>query len=329
MATLTATNPTLLDVAKRTDPNGSTADIVEILNETNEILQDMTVLEANDGTGHKTTIRTGLPAAAWRKLNYGVPASKSTTTQVRDTCGMLESYAKVDKALIDMSGDPKGFRLSEDRAFIESMGQTMADTLFYGDTDVNPERFLGLAPRFDDLSGPANADNIITGGGAQDLTSVWLVGWGPRSVHGIFPKGSKAGISARDLGEDTQTLADGSEYQILRTHYKWDLGLTVRDWRYVVRVANVRTTNLTKDAASGADLVDLLTQALEQVPQGTSARWAFYCNRTIKSYLRRQIRNANNVHISMEQVAGKHVMMFDGVPVRRCDALLNTEATIA
>ena len=80
MSTLTATNPTLLDVAKRVDPNGSVADIVEILNETNEILQDMTVLEANDGTGHKTTIRTGLPSSAWRKLNYGVPASKSTTT---------------------------------------------------------------------------------------------------------------------------------------------------------------------------------------------------------------------------------------------------------
>lgn len=40
------------------------------------------------------------------------------------------------------------FRLSEDRAFLEAMNLQQASTLFYGDTTKNPERFLGLGPRF-------------------------------------------------------------------------------------------------------------------------------------------------------------------------------------
>ena len=74
-------NPTLADVIKRTEPGvnggpGKIATIVEMLTETNEILQDMTYVEGNLPTGHKSTIRTGLPSAAWRMLNYGVQPSK-------------------------------------------------------------------------------------------------------------------------------------------------------------------------------------------------------------------------------------------------------------
>ena len=76
------------------DPKGAIAKIVEILNETNEVLDDMLFLEGNLPTGHKTTIRSGLPSATWRLLNYGVQPSKSRTVQVTDTVGMLEDYAE-------------------------------------------------------------------------------------------------------------------------------------------------------------------------------------------------------------------------------------------
>jgi hypothetical protein len=330
MATNNTTNPTLLDVAKRTDPNGKIDTITELLSETNEILLDATAVEGNDGTGHKTTMRTGYPQGTWRKFNFGVQPEKSTTVQVRDTTGMLETYAKVDKGLAELNGNAAAFRLSEDRAFLEGLNQTVADTMFYGDTDVTPEKFNGLAPRFDAKSGVENGDNILLGGGAGSTnTSVWLIGWSPLTCHLIYPKGSKAGLQHRDLGEDTSTDSSGNEYQILRTHYKWDVGLTIRDWRYVVRIANVDVTALTKDAASGADLVDLMVQALELPPSMGNVRWAFYCNRTVRSFLRRQITNKDNVWLSMDEVAGKKTMMFGEVPVRRCDSILNTEATIS
>lgn len=329
MPVLNTTNPTLLDIAKRTDPSGKIDTITEILAEQNELILDAAAIEANDGSGHKTTIRTGYPQGTWRKFNFGVQPEKSTTVQVRDTTGMLETYAKVDKALAELNGNSAAFRLSEDLAFLQGMNETVAHTMFYGDTDINPERFMGFAPRFDDKSAE-NGSNILLGGGSGSTnTSVWLVGWSPATCHLIYPNGSKAGLSHRDLGEDTSTDGDGREYQILRTHYKWDIGLTVRDWRYVVRIANIDVNQLTKDADSGADLIDLMVQALELVPTMGSVRWSFYCNRTVRSFLRRQISNKHNVNLTLDNAGGKHVIAFDGVPVRRVDALLNTEATIS
>jgi hypothetical protein len=331
MPALSTTNPTLLDVASRTDADGKvTTNIVELLSETNEVIADATFMECNDGTAHKTTIRSGLPSATWRLLNYGVQPSKSTTVQVRDSTGMLEAYAEIDKALADMNGNTKEYRLSEDRAFVEAMNQSFVDTLFYGNTGTNPERFMGLAPRYSQKAGAENGDNILLGDGAgSDNTSIWLAVWGPNTLHGIYPKGSKAGLSMRDLGEETLLDANNGKYQGYRSHYKWDVGLTLRDWRYVVRIANIDVSNLTKDAATGSDLIDLIVQALEIVPNLGMGRPVIYCNRTIRSFLRRQIMNKDNVHLSMAEIAGKKVLAFDDIPVRRCDAILNTEATIA
>lgn len=329
MAAIGESNPTLLDVASRMEDGQIAKTIVELLNETDEVLDDATFLEANDGTSHKTTVRSGLPTATWRKLNYGVQPSKSTTVQIKDACGMLEAYAEVDKALADLNGNTAAFRLSEDRAFLESMNQSFVDALFYGDTTVDPEKFMGLAPRFNSTSAE-NGDNILSGSGAgSDNTSVWLMVWGPNTVHGLYPKGSMAGISHRDLGEWTLEDSNGGKYQGYRTHYKWDCGLTVRDWRYIVRIANIDVSDLTKDAATGANLVDLMVQALELVKDTNLGRPVFYCNRTIRSFLRRQMLNKSNLLLSLDEIAGKKVVTFDGIPVRRCDAILNTEAAVS
>lgn len=332
MAALSVTNPTLADVAKRMDPDGKIDTIVEILNETNEILEDATMIEGNLPTGHRTTIRTGLPTPTFRKLYGGVQPTKSTTVQVTDNTGMLEAYAEVDKALADLNGNNAPFRLSEDRAHLEGMNQKYVDTLFYGNEGTEPEAFTGFAPRFNSTSA-SNGENIILGGGSgSDNTSIWLVVWGPNTCHGIYPKGSVAGLTMTDKGQVTIEDVDGSggRMEAYRTHYRWDCGLTVRDWRYIVRIANIDKSALTKDAASGADLTDLMAQACEMIPSLGMGRPAFYCSRTIKSFLRRQIASkVSSSTLTMEQVGGKSVVTYDGIPVRRTDALAPDEATIS
>jgi len=330
MATLATTNPTLADVTARLTQDGRIDPmIVEMLNETNEILDDMTVIEANGFTEHKTTVRSGLPTGTWRKLNYGVQPEKSRTVPVKDSMGMLETYAEVDKALADLNGNSATWRMSEDRAFLEGLNQTMATTLFYGDSSLDPEKFMGLAPRYNSLSAE-NAMNIVDGGGTgSDNASIWLVVWGPNTCHSLYPKGSGAGLQARDLGEQTLTDAEGGRYQGYRTHYKWDLGMTLRDWRFVSRIANIDVSDLTKNASAGADLIDLMTQALEIIPNVGMGRPAFYMPRKIRSFLRRQITNkVASSTLTLETVAGKKVVTFDGVPCRRTDALLLTEARV-
>lgn len=330
-STLAVTNPTLLDFVKRMTPDGSIdRQIVEILNQTNEILDDMTFVEGNLPTGHRSTIRTGIPAPTWRKLYGFVQPGKSTTSQVTDSCGMLEAYAEVDKALADLNGNSASWRASEDRAFIEGMGQELAASVFFANEATAPEEITGLAPRFNDQSAN-NGENILTDAATPDSTdnaSIWLVVWGPNTVHGILPKDSKSGLMARDLGEVTIQDTSGGRMQAYRTHYRWDVGLCVRDWRYVVRI-QVDQEDVVKDAATGPDLIDLMTQALEIVPSLSAGRPVFYMNRTLRSFLRRQIRNSvKNSTLSVEQIAGKRVLTFDEVPVRRCDALTNTESGI-
>lgn len=329
MATLAANNPTLLDVAKRTDPNGSIATIVELLAQTNDVLQDMSFIEGNLPTGNKTTVRTGLPTPTWRKLYGGVQPTKSTTAQVTDSCGMLEAYAEIDKALADLNGNTAAFRLSEDAAHIEGMSQEMASTLFYGNEGSEPEAFTGLAPRFNSLSA-ANGENIIDAGGSgSDNTSIWLCVWGPQTGFGIYPKGSKAGLQMTDKGQVTIENVDGNGGRMegYRTHYRHDMGLTIRDWRYFVRIPNIDVSDL-DTLANTKNLINWMIQASERIPSFGKGRACWYVNRTIREKLRLGILEKTTSNLSWETVEGKRVMTFDDIPVRRTDALVNNEARV-
>ena len=330
MATLDATNPTLLDVAKRLDPGGKVDMVVELLNQMNPVLEDMSWVEGNLDVGHRSTVRTGLPTPTWRKLYGGVQPAKSTTAQITDSCGMLEAYAEIDKALADLNGNAAAFRLSEDRAFIEGMAQEHASTLFYGNETTEPEAFTGLTPRFNSSSAQS-ADNVINGAGAgSDNTSIWLCVWGPQTGFGIYPKGSKGGIQVTDKGQvtlenATAATAGSGRMEAYRTHYRWDAGLVVRDWRYFVRIANIDISDL-NTIANCKNLINWMVQATERIPSFGNGRACFYANRTIREKLRLGILERISSNLSWETVAGKRVMVFDDIPVRRCDALVNTES---
>lgn len=330
MATLASNNPTLLDVSKRLDPNGKIDSIVELLAAQNEVLQDMTFVEGNLATGHKTTVRTGLPTPTWRKLYGGVQPGKSTTAQVTDSCGMLEAYAEVDKALADLNGNTAAFRLSEDAAHIEGMAQEHAQTLFYGNEGSEPEAFTGLAPRYNSLSAQ-NADNIIDAfsGSGGDLTSIWLCVWGPQTGFGIYPKGSQGGLQMTDKGQVTIENVDGAGGRMegYRTHYRMDSGLSIRDWRYFVRVANIDISEL-NTLANTKNLITWMIQASERIPALGKGRACFYLNRGLREKLRLGILEKISSNLTWETVEGKRVMTFDDIPVRRTDALINTETRV-
>lgn len=336
MSALAASHPTLLDLAKRLDPDGKIDVIAEILTQENPILEDMNFVEGNLPTGHRTTIRTGLPTPTWRKLYGGVQPTKSNTAQVTDSCGMLEAYAEVDKALADLNGNTAAFRLSEDRAHIEGMAQELASTIIYGNEGDQPEAFTGLAPRYNSLSA-ANADNIVSAGGTgSDNTSIWLVVWGDQTLHGIYPKGSRAGLDMQDKGQVTIENVDGAggRMEAYRTHYRHDCGLTVRDWRFAARVCNIDVSALTTDgtaadrAAAQKALINFMVQASERIPSLSKGRAVWYVNRTIREQLRLGILEKIAGNLAWETVSGKRVMTFDDIPVKRLDAINNTEARV-
>ncbi len=337
MATLGNSVLTLSDWAKKLDPDGKVAITVEILEQTNMILEGMMFKEGNLPTGEQTTIRTGLPAVFYRKMNMGTPKSKSRTVQITENAASLTARAEVDVKIARLNGNVAAFRLDEGQAFVEAMGQQQATTLLYG-TAANPEEFEGFIPRFNDLSAP-NAENILDAGGTgSDNASVLLVGWGARTVFGVFPKGSKAGISHQDLGEIDAFDENDDRFRAFADLWEWDNGLVVKDWRYVVRIANIDIPDLEAQATSQAPtaataLIKLMSRSIDRIPNTTSSKLEFYANRSVLSLLRvaalDKSQNAVTIEAGLDQF-GKtiHRMSFLGIPVKLTDALVNNEARV-
>jgi hypothetical protein len=339
MATLTAGALTLADWAKRLDPDGKVPAVAELLSQTNEILEDAVFKEGNLPTGHRLTIRTGLPAVFYRMINQGVPTSKSTTAQIDETCGILEARSHIDVELAKLNDNTDEFRLSEDSAFIEAMNQTMAGAMFYGNPGLDPRQFLGLQTRYSS-STAGNGVNVMKAGGAGTVnTSVYLVVWNDNTVFCPFPKGSKAGLMQQDLGEESVPDPNGNFYQALRSLYQWKNGLAVKDWRYVVRICNIDTTDLvgqsgTQATAAATNIINLMSRAIDRIPSLGMGRPVFYANRTIASMLRIAALNKSSAALSVQEGltqfgAPMVETKFLGIPVRKVDQLLNTESTVA
>ena len=338
MATLAPNNPNLLDWARSIDPDGNTADVVELLNQANPMLEVLPFVEGNLPTGHQTTLRVALPSSIWRELYQGTPASKSARAQITETCGLLEARSEVDVKLANLNGNSASFRLSEAMAFVESISQTMASTVWYGNVNAGSP-FNGLAPRYNSLSGTVGVANVVSAGGTGSTnTSIWLVVLGEQTVHGIFPKGSKAGLQHRDLGEIDAFDGNNNRFRAYADLWQWDVGLVVRDWRAVVRIANIPAADLltaglasgTQAASAATNVLRLLLIARNRIPavvRGRGRMFAFMNSRVatgLQLLAMEKSQNALALAAAFEQT-GKG---FDGIMFQINDAILNTEAQV-
>ena len=327
---------TLLDVAKRLDPNGKIARIAETLNKDCPMLQDMPWVEANGPDGHLITTRTGLPGLTWRRYNQGVLPTKSQTAQFTETCGMLEGVSKVDVALAKRSGNSAEFRASEDMAFVSSYKNTLETAFFYASQKTNAEQITGFAPRLDALSGLQYQNQIIPFGAASgnDSASLWLIGWAPRKVYGIYPKGSTAGLQMNNLPDDMVDdgaigagTPTGAEFLAHRSHFVWNCGLAVEDARYVVRLANIDDDVISE---TGSGLIVKMVDMLHRIQSLTDCNPVFYANRTILTFLHKQaLDGTRGGMLTFDNPAGgARVVNFGGVPIHQTDGLLSTEAPL-
>lgn len=328
MSTIGNTFVDLIDIYKQQDGNGQYIPIIEILNEMNPILKDAIAVECNKGTTHLHTVRSGLPSVAWGKLYQGIPNSKGRQAQVEDTTGFVEGLSTIDKRLLDLSTNEGAVRLSEATAYLEAMNQEVATKIFYGNTASDPEEFMGLAPRFNDLAA-TNGNQIIPGGGVStDNTSIWFVGWGDNQTHLLYPKGTQAGVQREDMG--MQRLLDGSSnaYYGMEEKFTWHVGLAVKDWRYVSRIANIDVSLM---AAGSVALFDLMRKAYWQlqsrrIPGGNLA---IYCNRDVMESLDALSSNAGAsdsfIRLTPKEIQGEEILTYRGIPIRETDAIINTE----
>ena len=348
MATLQSKYPTLMDVARRTaGDQGIETQIAEIMNQVNLVLSDAYWTECNDGKSHLTTVRNGLPTPAWARLYKGYPADKSTTTQVIDGTGTIMLSSQIDTRLLKHMKDPMAWRLTEQWPIFEAMNQTWATTFFYGNASSAVDQFSGLSMRYPICKGTnplLTSWNCIDGGGrASTNTSIWFIGWGPRTVHCIYPEDSKAGIVHQNKGENIPiTDSSGNIYYATIDTYDWSSGLTVRDWRFACRVCNLDVALLASGAGNAPNIMMLMIQAYnrirkfmspatapEMIPMAT--KWAIYANEDIITYLDLQVYSQISnrmIRYDEDTVTGQTILKFRGIPIRHCQALLSTEAQV-
>ena len=341
----------LMDVAVRMDPDGDIATIAELLSQANEFFRDMTWTESNTDTGHKSTVRTGIPSGVWRLPYAGVPYARSTTAQVIDTMGYLSAYSQIDKRVAELGGKIAQIRMTEDSAFLEGMSQNMATTFFYGNESTIPSQFTGFSPRYSTVAAAtaANAQNCLDAGGTGSANlSIWLVGWGDMTCFGIYPRGTKAGLIFEDRGDVVPGFdAAGNPFPAYTSYFEWNAGLVVKDWRFTVRIPNIDTTSGAQGlfGTTPPDLFYLMSKAVVRFPSlskrvsgitetdapdepAPGINPAFYTNRTGRESLDIQAIRDKNVLLKPTEYAGQPVVEFRGVPIRVCDTLLNTETRV-
>jgi hypothetical protein len=345
MATIGNSYLSLIDMFRNAGEN-NVAEVAEVLNRLSPVARNAFTVEANKGTQHQHSIRTGLPAVTWGRLYQGIPQSKSTRANVVDTTGFVEGLSTVDVRLLDISPNPAATRMAEAEAFLESLRQEVESQFFYGDVATAPEKIKGLASRYNATGGGGAGNQIVKAGGTgSDNTSVWFTTWSENATHLIHPQGTKMGIDRQDKGEQRVYDANNNPYYVKEELFRWHIGVAVRDWRYNARIANIDVSDL---IAGTVDIYKFMRSAFYKL-QGVYAtalrngdgsingnasvegRSVIYMNRTVLEALDATGTNSSNGALMLRpmDLEGRTVQSYRGIPIEITDAILNTETLVS
>jgi hypothetical protein len=296
--------------------------IIELMGLTNEMLLDAPTYEANNATVNVSVQRTIKEIGTHRIYNQGVGSVATQTVPVTDRIAMMAEYSKVDAKMVEHSGNKQAARQSEAVAIIKGMGLTQSKTLVYGDGN-KPEEFNGMFIRRNKLNGK----NVLDAGGTSndlDMTSIYLVAFGPDLLHLIYPKGSNSvGVSRRDL--DLVDMPDENDPKkmlpMYAEYFEAQYGIAVKEPQALIRLCNIP-----KDIAPDR-LVDLIIDASYELPMGAST-YAMYSNKTINKKIDKASRDKNNVAHTTTDPWGRPILNIRDLRCRRMDVISHNEEKV-
>lgn len=345
MATLVPGAFTYSEWALRHDPQGKIASMVNMMSQSNGIIDDMLTVECQSGNAFEYTQIVKLPTIGRRAYNSGVSRSMAGGAKQVATCSEYADFVQFDKSLAELGGNVNELRGQELALHMQAFGQQVASDLFYANRSTDPTAYTGLANIYNTVSTATSpiAKNVIDCGGTGSTnTSMWLVNWGPKAIHTIFPKGTQAGLQHRDLGLLPVLDSNNKTYLAYQDYLEWKMGLAIHDWRQAVRACNIDVTLLS--GGSAANLINTLVRMVHRLPGGyngaapvlsldgpdnfVASRTAIYVDRTISTYLDLQAMNKTNVLLKMEEWDGKPQVTFRGIPIKVNDAILDTESRV-
>lgn len=331
----------LLLVTRMTN-NNETLDVAEVLNETSEIIEDAIVQTATDMTSHVFSRRTALPAVNWVKLGNGWNATVGLLNQVREEIGQLKARFQAPQDIMEIQPNPAKYRMQQERAYIEAMGQELENTLVgnfasgaLSPTSSPPEEFAGFQYRYNSLA-TTDTNYVISNGNdaGSDNTSIWFIQWGAGKVYLISPRNAPSGLSKVDKGlqmvsgdnsiASTSATVNNPTNQLhaFVTEFAWRVGLAIEDTRTVKRLANI-------DSVSGSTAT-LDEDKIVQIKNNFKSRdmISMYMNETIFTQLEILAKDKVNVHWSENNPFGRPQLFFQNMPVRRSDSISNDEGIL-
>lgn len=332
MATIGADLYNMADWAAEHNPDGSIGVMIEALSQKNDIYEDIVWRECNQVSAHTIPVQQGLPSPTWFGYNEGITPSKATAGSETFECGMVGSRSHINKALADLGGNPKQVRGNQSTGHMMAIKQGVVETLFYGDPVANPttdlKKFPGFHFYFKDLA----SQNVITGTGSDtDLTSIYLCAWG-ENLYGIYPKGSPMGLKHEDLGViDDYSNGATSPMRVYADLFQQHAGLAVADYRYAARICNLDTSAIRANTSSIRDnVMKFMIEAYHTIPSFDNTKPAWYVNRFMASQLHiAAVDKVAGSTLTIEEVGGRPLVRFLGIPVRTADKLRITETAIS
>ena len=322
MPTLTAYSPlNLAEVQKRAGYDNAAA-VVGQLAKRNDFLMDCPWYPASHGAYHKVLQATRLGEGTFGKANGPVGVIVSQAEETTEPVKMYEGDSPVDDRLLASATNPMKVRDSEDAMNMEGLVQGWIYSLIYGNELSTPDGFKSLSRRRPKLV----AGYTVGGGGTgSDLTSMYLMEFGPAGFYMAYPEGSGSpGIKNEDRGRVYIAAPTGSgNYWAWVRHYEIWAALVLRDERALLRYANIESAG-SSNIFSATTFIGLKNKLPSM---GTNA--IAYANRTLKAQIEADAYNKSNAAYSVSEIEGfGPITRITGVPVRVMEGLLDSETAI-
>lgn len=326
---------TFLDVLKRLDVSEEALLLGNALAQTNEILDDLLIVQANEYMVNRVGKYTSLGQASRRRANQGFNPSKAGVEDQVDAASIWADRIAIDEFVLARTPDRSGMIEQELMAKRDNLNIQMAYDLFYGNPALTLDSMLGIAPRLNSTQIPT----VISAGGATACTSMYLLTHEKDTFMAWYPATHPGGIKYINRGPN-QPITDSAG----KTFYgevhdlEWALGISLKNERRCARVANIATGSLSNlgavvsgGTANGPDLIDLAIRAMSACQNVRNLNKDWYVNRTVLSFIARQFKAQANHWITRQEIEGEGDPIFRilGVPVKLVEQITNSETVVS
>jgi hypothetical protein len=352
MATLSVgTDLTVAELIRRQEPDGSMAQMIDMLTQENRILEDITWIECNNGTYYEGTRTVAEPTGQERGYDEGVTKEAGRTEKVLEPTCMLNGISEVDAKKLKhhtaRGATEEQARLNEDMFFLKGMTKTFVSRLFDGSVTDDPRRINGINSRSDynTLQTAGSETRVFdnAGGNCADasiFTSIYIVQWGDRKVDCIYPvndpqSGNKnLPIGMEDFGKSIINQSGTSEtkkYPAWQTWFDLSFGLMIHDPRCIKRIANIAVGHADDGTNYFSFDENVLSDAVAELEYG-GAGAVIYANKAIFKQMQRRANDKGNAWFTQESEGegpfARPVLRYQGIQIKRVDQIANTQADV-